>query len=158
MKIFYIIYTILVLLKNLLIRKKHYKLKFVAERDSVIKRWYYDFPGWGFSHSNLEMVSGADNLCEKYAEGKDNVTVDIIVSKKILDSEKYKDYDEYRRYEYIGISTGASYINKVEKIIDKQVRTQITTMWICPVTLFVLGRYPNYIYIKAHTRNKKKEK
>jgi hypothetical protein len=27
-------------------------------------------------------------------------------------------------------------------------KTDVEEMWICPVTLFVLGRYPNYIYIK----------
>ena len=31
---------------------------------------------------------------------------------------------------------------------DKDAGIHVTTMWICPVTLFVLGRYPNYIYIK----------
>lgn len=153
MKIINIIWTILVLIKNQIFRKKHYRLHFVAERDSVVKRWYYDFPHWGFSHSNLEMVAGADGLCEMYSNGKDDVMVDIIASKVELNPDEYGEYDEYRRYEYIGMSTGASYINKTSKIftIDGKFeeKEQITTMWICPVTLFVLGRYPLYIYIKA---------
>ena len=153
MKIINIILTVLILIKNQIFRKKHYKLHFVAEYDSVIKRWYYDFPHWGFAHSTLEMVAGADGLCEMYSNGKDDVTVDIIASKVALDPDEYGEYDEYRRYEYIGMSTGASYINKTSKIFtigDKlEEKEQITTMWICPVTLFVLGRYPLYIYIKA---------
>ena len=63
MKIIDKIITILILIKNVLIRRKKYRLRFKAERDSVVKRWYYDFPNWGFSYSNLEMVSGADGLC-----------------------------------------------------------------------------------------------
>lgn len=31
---------------------------------------------------------------------------------------------------------------------NKNKKTIITRMWICPVTLFVLGRYPKHIYIK----------
>lgn len=27
--------------------------------------------------------------------------------------------------------------------------TEAYGLWICPVTLFVLGRYPKYIYVKA---------
>ena len=160
MKIIDKIITILILIKNVLIRKKKYRLHFVAERDNVIKRWYYDFPNWGFSHSNLEMVSGADGLCEKYAEGRDNVTIDIIVSKRPLDSDAYKDYDEYRRYEYSEFTLGASYINKVQKPYKNSdgttsIKDVITTMWICPVTLFVLGRYPRYIYVKPYKKEKK---
>ena len=33
---------------------------------------------------------------------------------------------------------GANYVNSLDG----------TDMWICPVTLFVLGRYPKYLYIK----------
>ena len=160
MKIIDKIITILILIKNVLIRKKKYRLRFKAERDSVVKRWYYDFPNWGFSHDNLEMVSGADGLCEKYAEGRDNVTIDIIASKRPLDIDAYKEYDEYRRYEYSEFTLGASYINKVKKLYTNEdgstsTKEVITTMWICPVTLFVLGRYPRYIYIKPFKKEKK---
>ena len=79
------IYTILVLLFNLIVRRKHYKLHFVAENDPPIKLWYYDFPHWGFDKHNLLMISGADTLCELYAKGKDEVTVEIIASKKKQD-------------------------------------------------------------------------
>ena len=79
------IYTVLVLIKNVLFRHKHYTLHFVAEKDDPIKLWYYDFKHWGFDHHNLLMVSGADDLCELYANGKDEVTVKIIASRKMLD-------------------------------------------------------------------------
>ncbi len=72
------IYTILILIKNVLVRKNEYNLHFVAENDPPIKRWYYDFKHWGFEHGNLEMVAGADTLCELYANGQNEVTVNVI--------------------------------------------------------------------------------
>lgn len=150
------IYSILILLKNFLFRKKHYVLTFVAEYGSTIKRWYYDFKHWGFNHDNLEMVSGADALCEQYAEGGDSVTVDVIASKKKLQGEAINGYDEYVGYNMGGNSIadkllyGRTYNNIVT---DKDNRLHVTTIWICPVTLFVLGRYPNYLYIKKKSKD-----
>ena len=74
--------------------------------------------------------------------------------------DAYPEYDEYRRYEYSEFTLGASYINKVKKLYTEadgstSTKEVITTMWICPVTLFVLGRYPRYIYIKPFKKEKK---
>lgn len=156
------IYTILVLIKNLILRKKHYKLHFIAENDPPIKRWYYDFKHWGFDKANLEMVAGADALCELYAKGNNEVTVDIIATKHLLDPKDMKNYDlfiaeniiidgqthqgsfiksQLDKYLY-----GRDYTNVKTNVYTNQ--TKVMTMWICQVTLFVLGRYPNYIYIK----------
>ena len=35
--------------------------------------------------------------------------------------------------------------------VDPNDEEKTTRMWICPVTLFVLGRYPKYIYIRKTT-------
>lgn len=142
------IYTILILLKNILIRKKKYRLHFIAENKPPIKRWYYDFKHWGFDHGNLEMVAGADTLCELYAKGKDNLTVEIIASRK----KRKLNNELYDEYKMIKPPKGLEWFDKI--IIGRdyestQMPTQnVDRMWICPVTLFVLGRYPNYIYIK----------
>ena len=156
------IYTILVLIKNLILRKKHYKLHFIAENDPPIKRWYYDFKYWGFDKANLEMVAGADSLCELYAKGNNEVTVDIMATKHLLDPKDMKNYDLFVGEKFIidgqthqgtiiksqldKYLYGRNYTNVKTDIYANQ--TKIMTMWICPVTLFVLGRYPNYIYIK----------
>lgn len=153
------IYTILVLIKNITIRKKHYTLNFFAERLpaqyldaphlNAPKRWYYNFKHWGFSKDNLEMVSGADHLCEYYANGKYELTIDIVATNKPLENEQ--GYDRFESERLLDITTlkekimyGRTYY-KIENEGKK-----ITTMWICPVTLFVLGRYPKYIYIKPN--------
>ena len=145
------IYTIIVLIKNVLFRHRHYTLHFVAEVDNPIKLWYYDFKHWGFDHHNLLMVSGADTLCEHYAQGKNDVTVKIIASRKMLNESKTNDYDMYVAEIYKKMSFldrilyGRTYTNT---IVDEEGELHTTTMWICPVTLFVLGRYPKYLYIK----------
>jgi len=143
------IYTILILIKNILIRKSEYNLHFVAENDPPTKRWYYDFKHWGFEHGNLEMVAGADTLCELYANGKNDVTVNIICKNKPI-AYPTTIYDEFIA-ETLNESAswkdkiifGRNYIH-----VDPNDENKITTMWICPVTLFVLGRYPKHIYIK----------
>lgn len=145
------IYTILVLLFNLIVRRKHYKLHFVAENDPPIKLWYYDFKHWGFDKHNLLMISGADTLCELYAKGKDEVTVEIIASKKKLNLNPQL-YDEFVAQDIIidGMTHQGKFINsQLDKFLyGRTYQKGYTTMWICPVTLFVLGRYPKYIYIK----------
>lgn len=145
------IYTILVLLFNLIVRRRHYKLHFIAENDPPIKRWYYDFKYWGFDHANLEMVSGADKLCELYSNGKDEVTVNIIASKKQLNLSPQL-YDEFVAQDIIidGMTHQGDFINsQLDKFLyGRTYQKGYTQMWICPVTLFVLGRYPKYLYIR----------
>jgi len=146
------IYTILVLLFNVIFRRKHYTLTFVAEYDGAIKRWYYKFKHWGFEHKNLEMVAGADAICEYYAEGKDEVTVDIIASKNIDINPASYNYDFFEGLKQEGnfkdkLLLGRTYQNVKA---NKEGKLVIRTLWICPVTLFVLGRYPNCLYIKKH--------
>lgn len=144
------IYTILILIKNVFIRKNEYNLHFVAEVDSTIKRWYYDFKHWGFEHGNLEMVSGADDLCELYANGQNEVTVNIICT------EKPQSYPTTIYDEFIAEPLPKEWTSWKDKLIwgrnythvDPNDENKTTRMWICPVTLFVLGRYPKHIYIK----------
>lgn len=148
----YKIYTILKLITNVIIKRKYYKLSFFAEENYNIKRWYYDFKYWGFNKENLEMVAGADKLCELYAKGKNYLTVEIIATKKPLNNDNIiNNYDMF-----IGeiFPKNTSMKDKLmwgrtyNKIITENGEPKIIKMWICPVTLFVLGRYPNYIYIK----------
>ena len=149
------IYTIGTLIANVLIRRKHYTLSFFAEGPfirymdaqhlNIPKKWYYDFKHWGFSKGHLEMVAGANHLCDYYSNNGYYLTIDIVATKKPLKNEE--GYDKYVSEEMPKdmklkhkIISGRTYCKTEDK--------KITTMWICPVTLFVLGRYPKYIYIK----------
>jgi hypothetical protein len=98
------------------------------------------------------MVSGADSMCEYYAEGKDEVTVDVIALKEIDAKTASDGYDFFEGLKQEGgfkdkLLLGRTYQNVKA---NKEGKLVIRTIWICPVTLFVLGRYPNVLYIKKH--------
>ena len=130
-----IVWTILVLISNVLIRRSEYNLEFIKSNG----RWYYKFPfpGWGFNQKHLEMISGADNLCEEYSKfGRVRV--------KLLTSEEkfiVSGYDEYIKEEIEG-----SFWDHI--VSGRIYNGRENSFWICPVTIFVLGRYPRYLYIK----------
>ena len=63
--------------------------------------------------------------------------VNVIPSKK---QESHEGYAELRRLDH-SLTGGAHYEVKGIDGFTKNI-------WICPVTLFVLGNYPAYIYIK----------
>ena len=151
------IYTILVLIANLIFRRKHYMLTFKAEEYKgpdtnpyAIKLWYYDFKHWGFDKHNLLMVSGADKLCEMYAQGSNEVTVEIIATR----SPKQLNMEDYDHYEADELPKDFKYWKKI--IYGKDYHSigqeEQRNFWICPVTLFVLGRYPKHIYIKKNVK------
>ena len=155
------IYTILVLLFNVIIRRRHYTLSFVAEWEGIpdnpklVKLWYYDFKHWGFDHHNLLMVSGADDLCEMYAKGEDKLTIDIVASRTTRD-ECFA-YDHFfavpspNGFNWLDrILFGRNYTEDIVAYHKSGSHTKPRTFWICPVTLFVLGRYPKHIYIKRN--------
>jgi hypothetical protein len=134
--------TILILLFNVLIHRKHYKLQFDAEDMGAFRRWYYHFPLWGFSHDNLEMVSGAELMCEKYITiGTKTTVVDIIASRKDLG-----DIPSYDHFKATDDLKGKPLFDRIT--LGRNYRGEKGDFWICPVTLFVLGRYPKHLYIK----------
>lgn len=141
------IYTIAHLIGNFIFRRKRYILSFVAETDGPVKRWYYDFKHWGFAHGNLEMVAGADTLCEEFSSDDRMHTTVEVLTKRPNDMTGYTEF------------TGEPFPNDW-KWKDRHIwgRTydyvaddgSKKTMWICPVTLFVLGRYPDHLYIRKY--------
>ena len=129
--------------------EKQMELTFVKEKG----RWYVDLPtfiesGAG-TKADLEMVLGADNLCEVLAKGENQLTVtisatpfkgaDFFIKKKNNGRKEGCDYEAYHNQNFI------------------------FTIWLCPVLLYVLGTYPNTIYFKKHeakqkTNNMKKQR
>lgn len=111
-----------------------YNLSFVQDPDD---RWYIDMP-WNGNSGNLEMVCGADDLLSFLdTEKKHRVEIEVVPS------DTYKEMPGYFYCDQISKSmTGGSYyyVKDLEGFSRK--------IWICPVTLCVLGEYPRYIYIK----------
>ena len=111
--------------------EREYELTFVQDPDG---RWYIDIP-WDGNRSNLEMVAGSDKLLSHIAKGDNKVTLQVIL-------DYIDDYDGYiilDRFEK-SLAGGASYT-----VSNAEFKEPI---WICPVTLCVLGRYPKKIYFK----------
>jgi len=115
--------------------KGEYTLTFVQDPDD---RWYIDMP-WDGNRANLEMVAGADDLLTLLdTEGKHRVTIHVIPSEEKLEVE---DHTELRQLDK-SLTGGSHYdATSFEGL-------RMKTIWICPVTLCVLGRYPKYLYIK----------
>lgn len=115
-------------------KKKEYELQFNHEQDGL---WYIDFPNWPFDHHNLLMVSGADDLCQFLTDDNKTTKVKVIPAKK---EEEHEGYFKLTQKEH-GLTSGSTYEVSGLEGFNKDI-------WICPVTLFVLGEYPKYIYVK----------
>ena len=111
--------------------EREYELTFVQDPDG---RWYIDIP-WDGNRSNLEMVAGSDKLLSHIAKGDNKVTLQVILDHL----NDYNDYIILDRFEP-SLAGGASYT-----VSNAEFKEPI---WICPVTLCVLGRYPKKIYFK----------
>lgn len=148
-----LIYNVLV---GCLLKKKHYVVSFYSKpfvlSDHTIYRWYYDFKGWAFSEDYLEMVAGADTLCNKYKDNIDRCTIEILATDSYPAIEGIG-YDIYRRRPLCGtfidkMTFGADYDYYPYVSEYSDIKQTKPDFWICPVTLFVLGRYPKWIAIK----------
>ena len=115
-------------------QKDEYTIKFNHEDDGL---WYVDFPNWPFDHHNLLMVAGADKLCAFLSD--DDVTSEILVrpSSKRLQLEGYAELIQKDH----SLTGGSTYEVRNLEGFNRDI-------WLCPVTLFVLGRYPKYMYVK----------
>lgn len=126
------------LAKNYFGERKEYELQFNHEEDNC---WYIDFPNWGFSHHNLMMVSGADKLCAFLSDDDKFAYVKVIPAKKEEDHPGYAKLVQ-KTHSLFG---GSTYQVTGLEGFDRDI-------WLCPVTLFVLGEYPKYIYLKKNEK------
>ena len=107
--------------------------------------WYVDYPNWPFDHSHLQMVRGADKFCELLSYDGKHTKVSVIPSNefKVLQS-----HDLNERFALIktesSLTEGATY-----QVQINQFKRLGAFIWLCPVTLFVLGEYPEYLYVKT---------
>lgn len=115
-------------------RRSEYKLQFNHEDDG---KWYVDFPGWPFDHHNLMMVAGADKLCDFLSEDGKFAYIDVIPANR---EEDHPGYAKLVQQEH-SLAGGSTYLVTGLEGFERDI-------WLCPVTLFVLGRYPKYLYIR----------
>ena len=96
-------------------------------------RWFADLPEYiaqGGTEDDCEMVAGADSWLEYLSKGSDRVTLSLSTS-PLRNKLTLYESDEF----------GATYIahDYNEEIFNHR-------LWLCPVTLFVFGEYPQTIY------------
>lgn len=104
-------------------------LNFYKELDN---RWYIYLPEWKGHKDDLEMVMGADTMLDIISQGEDIVT--LLISKKPFDSYNY--LLTLREELYEGGMYELSSINFNFEV------------WLCHVTKFIFGEFPNKIYFK----------
>lgn len=85
---------------------------------------------WPFAHHNLAMVGGANKLCSYLADSRQAIRVEVVASQHPLSLSGYGLLTKT----YSNLFYGADYDATGFENFHRSV-------WICPVTLFVLGRY-----------------
>ena len=115
-----------------------YDLQFVYVPEG--KTWYIDMP-WPGDRYNLAMVAGSNHLLKLLDyKGERRVRVLVMPSNKCRPELLDKGYFECEK-QFSRLLDGGTYkVNGLDEFTRE--------IWICPVTLTVLGHYPNYIYIK----------
>lgn len=132
-----------ILAKSTFGKKKEYELSFEQDLDG---RWYIVFPGWPLDRSHLQMVAGADDMLDLIDTSHKH-----LVKTAVIPSKEKETHEGYYQLTCIksSLSGGAFYTvqglngwnNNPHAIREKE-------LWLCPVTLCVLGHYPKYIYVK----------
>jgi hypothetical protein len=99
-------------------------------------RWYADLPEYihaGGTEADCEMVAGADTWLDFLSNNGTNITLEIDHQEPLSNKITRIGIDDF----------GATYIAHEynEEIVNH-------VLWICPVTLFVFGEYPETIYFQ----------
>lgn len=117
-------------------------MKYLTFRKEADGCWYVVLPNWPFSHHNLMMVAGADEMCEFLSDDGESVSVQVIPSNSAKND--MSDYIELIKKDS-SFTGGATYdVHNLEGF-NRQI-------WLCPVTLFVLHEYPKYMYVKKENK------
>lgn len=115
--------------------KGEYTLTFVQDPDD---RWYIDMP-WDGNRANLEMVAGADDMLTYLdTEKKHKVVLHVVPSETQLTVENHTELRQIDKSTF-----GESHYDATD-----YEGLRVSKIWICPVTLCVLGCYPKYLYIQ----------
>ncbi len=100
--------------------------------------WYCDIKGWPERFfTNALMVGDASRLIQMNSGGKEYVTFEVIPSRKKRSGNNLIELTQTS-----SSTTGGGYYK------TDFGNAYLSNIWLCPVTLFVLGRYPEYIYFR----------
>lgn len=131
-----------ILAKSTFGKKQSYELSFEQDPDG---RWYIVFPGWPLDRSHLQMVAGADDMLDLLDTSHEHlVKVSVIPAKEKAAHEGYFQLTCIKS----SLSGGAFYTAQGLEGWGDPHAIREKELWLCPVTLCVLGHYPKYIYVK----------
>jgi hypothetical protein len=116
-------------------------ITFAQEEDG---RWYAEIPTYPGPKADLEMVEGADKMLEIYAQGEQRITLTLsnCPFRGLKDEITFVRPHELEDPALDGQPFGVYY--KVSTIRQIPFDFEI---WLCPVTTFVFGDYPDKIFI-----------
>ena len=100
-------------------------------------RWFVHLPDYSGDPMDLEMVSGADVLCETFDKYK-NGCISVTVSSKPLTNDEFATNVIVLNCKEVYEEIGATYVKQDS---DMEV-------WLCLVTKYVFGKFPETIYIR----------
>lgn len=104
-----------------------------------VGRWYVDLPEWEDSIDELEMVAGADLFLELLSQGEE--TVFLTLSTVPFEGSEILEMKYLGTLEGWEMGTGAWY-----KLVSYMGLEYKLDMWLCDVTKFVFGSFPENIY------------
>jgi hypothetical protein len=107
---------------------RHFKF----EKDKS-NRWFVVLPEWEGPHDDLEMVCGADTLCDLKAQGDGEVEF-------MLETEFFPEW-EYK-LDFIEEEAGGGWYG-----LTSANGQHTFKVWLCYVTIFVFGELPKTFYI-----------
>jgi hypothetical protein len=109
-------------------RRKGMILSFEKE----LSGWYIVLPEWTGSKADLAMVAGADTLLDNLSNQSTRVSIDLSLSRQEQDQIHL-------------VKKRNCFFNGA----DYEVASTGHKLWLCNVTLFVLGHFPQNLYIKV---------
>lgn len=116
-----------------------YKVSF----SKVGRKWYCNVPGFPkelFEHTL--MVGGASKFLEYYSRGE----TEIVATVKAAQEWEEEFYCGTRLHKVSSSLTRGAFYKDPSGNFDEEI-------WLCPVTLFLLGRYPKRIFIYKINKN-----
>ena len=107
------------------------------------RKWYCDVPGFPkelFEHTL--MVGGASKFLEYYSRGENKIKASIKIANEMDD----RHFCGSRLYKNSSTLTGGAFYRDPSGNFNEEI-------WLCPVTLFLLGKYPERILIYKINKN-----
>lgn len=108
------------------------KYKFYKEGNN----WYVDLPEWEGSKSDLMMIGGADTMLDIISKNGTEVTVNI--------SEQEFEGADKLTFNKLAEDIGEGAYYDLEKYEEETINLSV---FLCDVTLFVFGKFPEVLYI-----------